>query len=325
MVSPLSSLATVLSQQGKLTEAEMLCRQALAINTDSYGGWLPSVTLLTDKLTRILREEGKTNEAEAVAHLKAVEMAEKNRKLADQGDPQAQEYMGWAYLNGRGVGKDPVEAVKWYRKAAEQDNTDVQNFLGWMYANGQDVPRDDAEADKWYRKAAEAGNRWAQHSLALQYLTGSGVPKDDREALKLFRKAADQDHQPAQLALARMYDEGRGVQRNQAEAANWYQKAIRSADPSALNAYAWFLATSPEPGLRNGTNAIAFAEKAVAATGRTNVMVLDTLAAAYAEAGQFEKAISVQKDAIARLSSQKDRPALESHLKLFESRTPVRE
>jgi TPR repeat protein len=325
MVSPLSSLATVLSRQGKLTEAERLCRQALAINTDSYGGWLPSVTFLTDNLTRVLREEGKTNEAETVAHLKAVEVAEKNRKLADQGNPQAQEYMGWAYLNGRGVVKDPVEAVKWYRKAAEQDNTDVQNFLGWMYANGQDVPRDHVEADKWYRKAAEAGNRWAQHSLALQYLTGSGVPRDDREALKLFRKAADQDHQPAQLLLARMYAEGRGVETNRTEAACWYEKAIRIADPSALNQYAWFLATSLEPAFRDGTKAIALAEKAAAATGRTNVMVLDTLAVAYAEAGQFEKAISVQKDAIVRLSSREDRPILESHLKLFESRTPLRE
>src|SRR5207248_2864569 len=51
-----------------------------------------------------------------------------------------------------------------------------------------------------------------------------------------------------------------------------------------LNNLAWWLATDPEPNLRDGTNAVVFGEKAVAATNRKNVSYLDTLAAAYAEA-----------------------------------------
>ena len=54
---------------------------------------------------------------------------------------------------------------------------------------------------------------------------------------------------------------------------------------SALNRIAWLLATALGPKLRGGTNAISFAEKAVALTSRTNARHLDTLAAAYAASG----------------------------------------
>ena len=63
------------------------------------------------------------------------------------------------YHKGKGVPQDDAEAVKWYRKAAEQGNADAQNWLGWMYQNGKGVPPDDAEAVEWYRKAAEQGVR----------------------------------------------------------------------------------------------------------------------------------------------------------------------
>jgi tetratricopeptide (TPR) repeat protein len=79
------------------------------------------------------------------------------------------------------------------------------------------------------------------------------------------------------------------------------QAAVRTApdSPLALDALAWFLATNPDATLRNGPEAVRLASHACAVTGRRNPELLDTLAAAYAEAGRFPEAINVALEAIA--------------------------
>jgi TPR repeat protein len=68
-------------------------------------------------------------------------------------------------MNGRGVAKDLVEAVKWHHKAAKQGHADAQFNLGMRFKNGQGVAKDPVEAVKWYRKAAEQGHADAQEQL----------------------------------------------------------------------------------------------------------------------------------------------------------------
>ena len=93
----------------------------------------------------------------------------------------------------------------------------------------------------------------------------------------------------------------------------------------AQNEIAWLLATYPDPEVRDGCSAVTYAEKAVAATSRANASYLDTLAAAYAEAGDFAKAVTVQKEAIALLRTEKEIQDYSSRLKLYESNTPYRD
>jgi serine/threonine protein kinase len=57
---------------------------------------------------------------------------------------------------------DHTEARRWYRDAAEQGDADAQNYLGRIYAEGRGVVQDHAEAMRWYRKAAEQGHANAQ-------------------------------------------------------------------------------------------------------------------------------------------------------------------
>ena len=76
------------------------------------------------------------------------------RKAAEQGDAQAQSYLGFVYSNGYGVAKDLVEAVKWYRKAAEQGDAIAQNYLGFVYSNGEGVAKDRVEGYAWINLAA---------------------------------------------------------------------------------------------------------------------------------------------------------------------------
>ena len=80
-----------------------------------------------------------------------------------------------------------------------------------------------------------------------------------------------------------------------------FQEAVRLApdSPLALDGLAWFLATYPDPTLRNGPEAVRLAEQACAVIGRRNPTLLDTLAAAYAEAGRFPEAINAAQEAIA--------------------------
>ena len=103
---------------------------------------------------------------------------EELRRLADQGDAQAQFELGFRYAHGYGVSRDDQEAVKWYRQAAEQGHASAQFTLGSMFFKGQGVPKDYQEAVRWYRLAAEQGNEAAQGKLGTMYYLGQGVPKD---------------------------------------------------------------------------------------------------------------------------------------------------
>ena len=62
--------------------------------------------------------------------------------------------------------------------------------------------------------------------------------------------------------------------------------------PDALNNLAWFFATNPDPKLRNGVEAVRLAERACQLTHYQTTVTVGTLAAAYAEAGHFEEAVT---------------------------------
>ena len=98
--------------------------------------------------------------------------------LAQQGDAEAQYFLGIAYYQGKGVLRDYQEAVKWFRKAAEQGYALAQAFLGAMYVKGEGVPQDYQEAAKWFQLAAGQGDAEAQSVLGVMYHNGEGVPRD---------------------------------------------------------------------------------------------------------------------------------------------------
>jgi len=91
------------------------------------------------------------------------------------------------------------------------------------------------------------------------------------------------------------------------EAAGHDQKALANyrrvleIDPdfaSAQNKLAWVLATSGDASIRDGAEAVRWAEKVCASTQYRAPETLDSLAAAYAEAGNFDKAVTTAEKAI---------------------------
>ncbi len=185
------------------------------------------------------------------------------KQKADNGNVDAQYYLGKAYASGKGVKKDQKQAVEWYRKAADNGNADAQNNLGAAYANGNGVEKNDENAAYWWQVAADNGNAAAQANLGVAYATGRGVRQDIFKAVGLWRQAANQDNAPAQYylgmtygkddprsfqwfkkaaeqdvvkaqtAVGQAYENGVGVTRNEVQAAEWYQKAADQGDAEA--------------------------------------------------------------------------------------------
>jgi tetratricopeptide (TPR) repeat protein len=73
---------------------------------------------------------------------------------------------------------------------------------------------------------------------------------------------------------------------------------LQPADVTIQNKLAWMLATAPQPSLRDGARAVELATRASQSSGGNSPAILRTLAAAYAEAGQFPAAIQAAQRAL---------------------------
>ena len=92
----------------------------------------------------------------------------------------------------------------------------------------------------------------------------------------------------------------------------------------AYDHFAWIRATCPDSQLRDGENAVRCAQTACKLSGRKNYQYLTTLAAAYAEEGQFDDAIREQRIAI-ELAPASARTSLRATLSQYRQQIPYRE
>ena len=158
--------------------------------------------------------------------LEAKKRFEDLKRLAEQGDLDAQVRLAICYFDGVGVMKDGHEAVRWVRNAADHGHAGGQFMFGTVKLRGLGgVAENSEEAVKWYRKSASQGFDPAQLELGRCYGNGVGVEKDQSVAVEWYRKAADQGLADAQFTLGMCYSEGEGVSKDLAEAIKWYRKA----------------------------------------------------------------------------------------------------
>ena len=152
------------------------------------------------------------------------------------------------------------------------------------------------EAIAQYRQALALRPDYAlaHNNLGSVLLQRGGVD----EALQHLREAVriDPGNAEAQDNLGRVSRERGEV----AEAIDHFRQAIRlRPDWASANAdLAWTLATSREEALRDAVQAVGLAEHAATLTERRDPAVLDVLAAAYAAAGAFDRAIEVSEAAL---------------------------
>jgi arylsulfatase A-like enzyme/Tfp pilus assembly protein PilF len=89
------------------------------------------------------------------------------------------------------------------------------------------------------------------------------------------------------------------------EALTHFRRAmvLKPDSVALMNNVAWVLATHPDQDVRQAEEALHIAQRAANETGRTNPVVLDTLAAAYANANQYDLAVSTARSALELLTT----------------------
>jgi len=215
------------------------------------------------------------------------------------------------------------EAMARFNSAIQDDPGNVKARCGLAYLLGDQGKLDEAAA-QYYAALRVAPDSAKAHFGLAEVLIRQHLPDEAMDHYNLALQAnpniAEAHYQLAALC---------GAHHDTGSAITHLQAAIRLAPdwPLPFNNLAWILATQPESQFRNGPEATKLALHAVTLTGE-NPGMLDTLAAAYAESGQFANAVATAQSAIQKAgdSGQTNLASeIESHLKSFQSEHALRE
>ncbi len=157
------------------------------------------------------------------------------RPAAEQGNANAQYYLGSMYEMGEGVPKNNAQAFHWYKLAGDNGNSAGQARAGWMSYQGQGVPKNFVEAFRWFRLAAEQGHTGAMNMLGSMYFSGTGVPQDSGKAYKLWSLTASQEHSTGQFNLG-IFHRGEGSSQGNVLAYMWFELSSSHGDGNSFNA-----------------------------------------------------------------------------------------
>ena len=219
---------------------------------------------------------------------------------------------------------DNDQALALWKEAIALDptNAKAQNGLGIsLYVHG-----DKDEAFSHLREAVRINPLAVDNHYVLgKFLLEQGRPD---EALAEFRTSVTiRQHYPqGEVGLASALQ----ALGNDGEAIAHWRKA-HSMDPTNMSATlgaAWLLATARDSSVRNGHEALVLAQSANSAETTDDPVVLDTLAAAWAENGDFGRAVAAATQALNLASGKGNTPlatAIRTHLTLYQQRRPFRD
>jgi tetratricopeptide (TPR) repeat protein len=166
-----------------------------------------------------------------------------------------------------------------------------------------------------YNEANDLGHEWltlspydvGAHSALASALSETGDLSSAAQHLgyvMMLRPELEQAHARLRQLLVSLAKQPDGSQRLRDIGTN------APDSPRMLDELAWLLATYPDSKSRDGGEAVRLAERACALTKRRIPVMLDTLGAAYAEAGDFQRAISAIKESLNRAYSSGDTDAI---------------
>jgi tetratricopeptide (TPR) repeat protein len=212
-------------------------------------------------------------------------------------------------------------AIAHYRQAVEiQPNyAEPYNSMGVALTEGGQL----VQAVAYFRAALKLLPDFAEAHYGL----ANALVRSDQSELAIahYHRALEirPDYAAAHAKLANaLTDLGRSE-----EALTHYEKAMDSDSryAEAPGKLAWLLATCPDAKLRNGPRAVELAERATKLSDATKPEMLDVLAAAKAEAGQFPEAVAAARQALTLARQQNNRAlvdALRARLALYQAGKP---
>jgi len=212
----------------------------------------------------------------------------------DPDNPLRHDAVGLLYLQS---GRAP-EAVAEFRAslALNPESAPTQYNLGLALS----MSRQYDQAAAAFRDAIRIAPDYAEAHNNLGAMLHAFGQLDEAAVQYRLAAALRPDNAEAENNLGRLLSQ----QGKPGEAIGHFERAI-GLNPnlaSALSGLAWVRATSPAP-LRNGAEAVRLSERADQLTGHQDAAVLDALAAAYAAAGAFDRAVTTAQAALAAASA----------------------
>jgi tetratricopeptide (TPR) repeat protein len=202
----------------------------------------------------------------------------------------------------------------------DPDNTAALELRGLIAAERDDY----VSAIRDFRRLAarNADDAVVVSQLGMLYLAA----KQPREAIRRFTRALEIDEEHFASRRGRS-DAAISIGDHRA-ALEDLEKAhrLKPEDTGVLNNLAWLLATSPDDAIRDGTRAIELARKACELTEWKEAHIISTLAAGYAESGDFAKAREFSQKAVdASDDSEQVKAQLKGELASYAAEKPWRE
>jgi len=295
--------ATSLTAKGQIDDAIAVWRQALDMN--------PADDRANHSLASLLMKTGRFAEAQPL-----LEQALR----ANPGYPVANTDLGVVLAAGGRIG----EAIPHFEKELAISPRSAYAHSNYARALAQFGHLDQAIVQ--FRLAVEDEPDDASvhtnlgRALAMQHDPASAIAEFEK-AIQLNPDYPTAHHY---LGDALYFAQGRAAP----ALAQWRELLRLDPDNLAVLAQcAWVLATDPDPSLRNGSQAVEYAEHAARLRDGRQPMVLDALAAAYAEAGRFPDAVQAARDALALTLRQDNASladALRARIAQYEAGQPVR-
>ena len=293
-------LANALAETNKPDEAIASLRIALDLNEELHEARL--------KLSQLLRRQGNRQEAELQLQQLLAHRRDDADALFTMGMLKAEQGNQAAALDFflRVISVDPTRVDSW---------TNAGSLLAKMGRIEQ--------AKAALSRAIELDDSNLQARISLGGLFGA--TQNLEQAILQFREALaiDPQNNAARQGLAQAFlASGDFI-----EAGKQFESAIRfnSRDFNSFARLAWLRATAPDASARNGAQAVQLAARLAEATRNSNAQILDILAAAQAENGQFELAVETVQKAINLTAGTPESTALQERLELYQNQKAYRE